>query len=146
MTTAPSAAPDTTDPNRLAYTGPALTSATRVSGTVRLNLNLSVDNRRDANVTGLLVDYAPGGAATIVSRGWIDPQNRSSIVRSKPLVQHTRYALRFGMQPKDYVFAAGHRIGLVVVSTDYDYTLRPSPGTKLSLDPRASTITLPIVG
>ena len=139
------AAPDTTDPNRLAYTGPALTSATRVSGTVRLNLNLSVDNRRDANVTGLLVDYAPGGAATIVSRGWIDPQNRSSIVRSKPLVQHTRYALRFGMQPKDYVFAAGHRIGLVVVSTDYDYTLRPSPGTKLSLDPRASTITLPIV-
>jgi len=141
-----SAAPDTADPNRLVYTGPVQTRATRISGTVRLGLNLSVDNRKDANVTGLLVDYAPGGEATIVSRGWIDPQNRDAITRSKPLTQGRRYALDFGMQPKDYVFAAGHRIGLVVVSTDYDYTLRPSAGTKLSLDPRVSSITLPIVG
>lgn len=140
------AAPDASDPNRLAYTSPELATATRISGTVRLNLKLSVDNRRDANVTGLLVDYAPGGAATIVSRGWTDPQNRDSIVRSKPLIKGKKYTLKFGMQPKDYVFAAGHRIGLVVVSTDYDYTLRPAPGTKLSLDPRASAITVPIVG
>ena len=138
--------PDTADPNRLAYTGAALTSATRISGTVRLALNLSVDNRRDANVTGLLVDYAPDGLPTIVSRGWIDPQNRRSITRSQPLEPGRKIDLSFGMQPKDYIFAAGHRIGLVIVSTDYDYTLRPSPGTKLSLNPSASRLTLPVVG
>ena len=44
------------------------------------------------------------------------------------------------------MFAAGHRIGLVVVSTDHDYTLRPKPGTELTLDPSASDIRLPIVG
>jgi X-Pro dipeptidyl-peptidase len=138
-------APDTADPNRLAYTTAPVTAATRISGTVRLDLRLAVDNRADANVTGLLVDYAPDGAATIVSRGWTDPQNRTSISTSRPLVQRTLYSLKFGMQPKDYVFAAGHRIGLVVVSTDYDYTLRPAPGTQLRLDPRASTLTLPVV-
>jgi X-Pro dipeptidyl-peptidase len=129
----------------LAYATQPLATATRVSGTVRLNLNLSVDNRRAANVTGLLVDYGPGGSATIISRGWIDPQNRASISKSLPLIKGKRYALRFGMQPHDYVFAAGHRIGLVVISTDFDYTLRPAPGTKLSVDPRASVLTLPIV-
>jgi X-Pro dipeptidyl-peptidase len=138
-------APDTTNPNRLAYATRPLAAATRISGTVRLNLNLSVDNRRAANVTGLLVDYSPGGSTKIVSRGWMDPQNRVSISKSLPLVKGKRYALRFGLQPKDYVFPAGHRIGLVVISTDFDYTLRPAAGTKLSLDPRASFLTLPVV-
>ena len=39
-----------------------------------------------------------------------------------------------------------HGAKVVVISTDFNYTLRPEPGTKLSLDPKASTITLPIVG
>lgn len=139
------AAPDTVNPNRLAYTTKSLASATRISGTVRLDLSLSVDNRADANVTALLVDYAPDGSSSIVSRGWIDPQNRVSISKSLPLVQGKRYGLKFGMQPKDYVFAAGHRIGLVVISTDFDYTLRPAPGTKLSLAPASSRLILPVV-
>jgi X-Pro dipeptidyl-peptidase len=41
---------------------------------------------------------------------------------------------------------AGHRIGLVVVSTDFDYTLRPLPGTQLTLDPDGSELSLPVVG
>ncbi len=107
---------------------------------------MSVDTRKDANVTALLVDYGPGGTASIVTRGWIDPQNRDSISTSAPLVRGQLYSLRFGLQPDDYVFAAGHRIGLVVISTDFHYTLRPDPGTELSLDPRASSVTLPAVG
>jgi X-Pro dipeptidyl-peptidase len=44
------------------------------------------------------------------------------------------------------VFKAGHRIGLVVVSTDHDYTIRPLPGTELTLDPDNSEVSLPVVG
>jgi X-Pro dipeptidyl-peptidase len=33
-----------------------------------------------------------------------------------------------------------------VVSTDHDYTIRPLPGTELTLDPAASEVRLPIVG
>jgi X-Pro dipeptidyl-peptidase len=56
------------------------------------------------------------------------------------------YDFRWDLQPDDYVWHAGHRIGLVVVSTDHDYTIRPRPGTELTLDPGASEIRLPIVG
>jgi len=140
------AQPGQANPNRLAYRTDVLAEGTRISGTVTVDLAVSVDTRRDANVTALLVDYGPGGSASIVTRGWIDPQNRDSISASEPLVRGQLYSLRFGLQPDDYVFAAEHRIGLVVISTDYHYTLRPDPGTELSLDPRASSVTLPAVG
>jgi X-Pro dipeptidyl-peptidase len=138
--------PDEANPNRLAYVTDDLSEDTRFSGIVSVDLSMSVDSRRDANVTALLVDYGPTGTASIVTRGWMDPQNRNSLSKSESLKRGQLYGLKFGMQPDDYVFAEGHRIGLVVISTDFDYTLRPEPGTKLTLDPRASTITLPVVG
>ena len=74
----------------------------------------------------------------MVTRGWLDPQNRGGVSRSRPIRRGRRYRFRWDLQPDDHVFAAGHRIGLVVVSTDHDYTLRPRPGTRLTLDPRAA--------
>jgi X-Pro dipeptidyl-peptidase len=61
-------------------------------------------------------------------------------------VRGREYSFRWDLQPDDYVFQEGHRIGLVVVSTDFDYTLRPLPGTQLTLDPNDSSVSLPVVG
>jgi X-Pro dipeptidyl-peptidase len=55
----------------------------------------------------------------MVTRGWLDPQNRLSISRSRPVRQERLYRFSWDLQPDDYVFKAGHRIGLVVVSTDH---------------------------
>jgi X-Pro dipeptidyl-peptidase len=96
-------------------------------------------------LTAVLVDYGPSGPA-MVTRGWLDPQNRNSLSRSDRVVPGTHYDLRWDLQPDDHVFAAGHRIGLVVVSTDHDYTIRPKPGTELTLDPHDSSISLPVAG
>jgi X-Pro dipeptidyl-peptidase len=141
--------PDAAHPNRLVYRTAPLARATRLSGTPRVELRMSIDNRRAANLTAVLVDYGPPGStetARMVTRGWLDPQNRDGADRSAPIVAGERYRFRWDLQPDDHVFAAGHRIGLVVVSTDHDYTIRPNPGTQLSLAPAGSTITLPIVG
>ena len=54
--------------------------------------------------------------------------------------------MSFDFQPDDYIVPAGHRIGLVVVSTDHDYTIRPLPGTRLSVLPDRCELTLPVVG
>jgi X-Pro dipeptidyl-peptidase len=137
--------PDTATPNRLVYRSATLTRAARLSGTPWVDLRMSIDNRDDANLTAVLVDYGPG-APEMVTRGWLDPQNRDSLTHSKPITQGHEYGLRWDLQPDDHVFAAGHRIGLVVVSTDHDYTLRPAPGTQLTLDPRGSRLRLPVVG
>jgi X-Pro dipeptidyl-peptidase len=44
------------------------------------------------------------------------------------------------------VFPAGHRIGVVIMSSDQEYTLLPLGGTQLTVSPAASELTLPIVG
>jgi X-Pro dipeptidyl-peptidase len=139
-------APDTANPNRLVYRTAALARDVRLSGTPWVTLRMSVDNRTAANLTAVLVDYGPGGTARMVTRGWMDPQNRNSLTRSDRVEPGEPYTMRWDLQPDDHVFQAGHRIGLVVVSTDHDYTIRPKPGTRLTLSPGHSKVTLPVVG
>ncbi|MBB5868106.1 X-Pro dipeptidyl-peptidase [Allocatelliglobosispora scoriae] len=143
------ASPDSANGSRLVYRTGNLAAAVTLTGSPRVSLRLAVTNRNDANVTALLVDYGGTGTSTtpvIVTRGWIDPQNRNSRATGERVVPGTDYTLAFAMQPKDYVFAAGHRIGLVVISTDYDYTLRPPAGAVLRLNPVASTLTIAQTG
>ena len=137
---------DAANPNRLVYRTSALSNDVRMSGTPWVELRMSVDNRTAANLTAVLVDYGPDGSARMVTRGWMDPQNRNSLSRSDRVEPGERYRMRWDLQPDDHVFKAGHRIGLVVVSTDHDYTIRPEPGTELTLAPAQSEITLPVVG
>ncbi|WP_260417061.1 CocE/NonD family hydrolase C-terminal non-catalytic domain-containing protein [Paractinoplanes abujensis] len=133
--------------HRLVYRRPALTRDVRLNGTPYVNLKVSIDNRTAANLTAVLVDYGPPGVApVVVTRGWIDPQNRVSKSRSLPVEPGKKYKIRWDMQPADHVFEAGHQIGVALLSTDYDYTLRPLPGTRISVDPTASRVSLPVVG
>jgi X-Pro dipeptidyl-peptidase len=138
--------PDVANPNRLVYRSSALRAPAHLSGTPLVDLRMSIVNRSAANLTAVLVDYGTAGAAPVmVTRGWLDPQNRARIASSQSVRPGREYSLRFDLQPDDHVFAAGHRIGLVVVSTDHDYTLRPAPGTELTLRPASSVLTLPLV-
>jgi X-Pro dipeptidyl-peptidase len=82
----------------------------------------------------------------MVTRGWTDVQNRNGIDRSTPITQGKEYTFTWPLEPDDYVFPAGHRIGLAVVSTDMNFTLRPLPGTQLTVNPGRSSVTLPVVG
>ncbi|WP_380167804.1 Xaa-Pro dipeptidyl-peptidase [Jannaschia sp. R86511] len=140
------AGPDTADDNRLGYTTDPLSAPVHLSGTPSVDLFGSVDNDDAANLTAYLVDYSPTGAATMVTRGWMDVQNRQSRGWTSAVTPGRDYRLRWDLHPDDYVFAPGHRVGLVVFSTDRDFTLRPDPGTRLSLQPGSSTLTLPVVG
>ncbi|WP_190122956.1 Xaa-Pro dipeptidyl-peptidase [Streptomyces inusitatus] len=81
----------------------------------------------------------------IVSRGWADLRNRHSIERQSPVTEGREYRLRFGMQPQEYVFKKGHRLGVVLISTDHDFTLRHPAGTRLTVRTGVSAVTLPVV-
>ncbi|GAA2301724.1 Xaa-Pro dipeptidyl-peptidase [Actinomadura luteofluorescens] len=80
----------------------------------------------------------------IVTRGWTDVRNRESIWRSTPVKPGKDYTFSWPMQPYDYVFKPGHRIGLMVLATDHAYTLRYPAGTKVKVDLDGSTLTLPL--
>jgi X-Pro dipeptidyl-peptidase len=132
-------------PHRLVYQSQAVTEPVRLSGTPKLSLRLSFDEPA-ANVSAGLIDYRPDGTAFLITEGWTDPQNRKSISSTFSITPGTPYDIDFDMQPDDYVFQAGSKIGVVLLSSDYEYTLRPDPGTKLMLDTSKSEVLLPIVG
>ncbi|MGN9836686.1 Xaa-Pro dipeptidyl-peptidase [Nonomuraea sp. H19] len=81
----------------------------------------------------------------IVTRGWLDVRNRHRPDRTEPLRPGKEYAFTWDFQPTDYLFKKGHRLGLVLISTDYDYTLRYPPGTKITVSPKHSSLRLPVV-
>ncbi|GAA3490080.1 Xaa-Pro dipeptidyl-peptidase [Streptomyces cremeus] len=80
----------------------------------------------------------------IVSRGWLDIRNRNSLSRQDEVVEGREYALKWGMEPQEYVVKKGHRLGVVLVSTDYDHTLRYPAGTRMSVRAGLSSVTLPV--
>ncbi|HDV4607662.1 TPA: Xaa-Pro dipeptidyl-peptidase [Bacillus anthracis] len=127
--------------NRLVYTMPVLQKDTRISGTPKISITGNID-RSVSNLTALLVDYG-GAKPEIVTRGWMDPQNVKSIENSTAIQPGKDYTFTWDMQPDDYVFKAGHQIGVVLMASDYDYTIRPKAGTKLTV--KLSEVTLPIV-
>jgi X-Pro dipeptidyl-peptidase len=126
---------------RLAYATGAIKAPVRFSGRARAGLRVSF-SRPAANVTALLVDRAPDGTGKIITRGWTDPQNRLSPWVTMPITPGREYSVEVQLEPKDYVFAAGHRIEFVLMSSDYDYTLRPQPGAGITLDVRDTEVAL----
>ena len=80
----------------------------------------------------------------IVSRGWIDVRNRFSPARTTPIEAGKPYTFRWELQTDDHVFAPGHRIGLVLISTDREHTLRYPAGTEVGVRLGLSKVVLPL--
>lgn len=80
----------------------------------------------------------------IVSRGWLDVRNRYSVSNETPVQAGRTYTLSWDLQPQDHVFKAGHRIGVVLISTDRDHTLRYRAGTTVETELGLSHLLLPL--
>ena len=138
-------------PHRLLYTTPLLSEDVHISGTASITLSLS-SSAPAANLSVWLVSLPWEDAENseiydnIITRGWADPQNSSSLTESAPLKPGTYNNLRFDLQPDDQIIRAGQRLGLMIFSSDQEFTLHPKPGTVLTIDLRASQLVLPIVG
>lgn len=137
--------------HRLLYVTPTLKTPVHISGNCRLNIKLA-SNKPAANLSVWLVSLPWDKKAgtkifeNVITRGWADPQNARSVSASEPLVPGSFYDLSFELQPDDHVVPAGQQIGLMIFSTDRDFTLWPKPGTELSIDLDATSIEIPIVG
>jgi X-Pro dipeptidyl-peptidase len=138
-------------PHRLVYQSDPLVAPVHISGTPSVSLRLKL-NRPAAVVSAMLIDYRADGSRRIITRGWTDPQNRQSLWQTRPIKPGTPYKIDFELMPHDYEFQSGSRIGLVLLSSDWEgnppliFTLRPPPGTEITVDLRHSALTLPVVG
>ncbi len=116
---------------RLAFLSSPLESAQLLSGTPKVNLSFAVLNRKAANLSVAVVEYDKNGKGKIITRGWADAQNYRDFSIGELLVPAQNYEISFNLEPKEYRFAKGSRVGVVIASTDYDFTLRPKSGTEI---------------
>jgi X-Pro dipeptidyl-peptidase len=137
--------------HRLIYATPTLTHDIHLSGTSKMHIRLS-SSKPAANLSVWMVSLPWNDnknakiTDNIITRGWADPQNRHSLRHSEPLVPGEFYELSFDLQPDDQIIPKGQQIGLMIFSSDHDYTLWPDPGTQLTIDLEATSITIPVVG
>ncbi|QEF97973.1 Xaa-Pro dipeptidyl-peptidase [Stieleria maiorica] len=137
--------------HRLIYTTPELKAPIHVSGTPRITIKLA-SSKPAVNLSVWLVslpwnnDKNAKITDNIITRGWADPQNRNSITESEPLVPGQFYEVSFDLQPDDQIIPKGQQIGLMIFSSDKDFTLHPRPGTELTIDLDATSLSLPVVG
>lgn len=82
----------------------------------------------------------------IVTRGWMDAKNWKTLSYEALLKPDKNYHFRFDLHPEDYVFKPGHRIGVVIASSDRRYTSSFSEPVEFEVSLGQSTVTLPVVG
>lgn len=137
--------------HRLIYLTPSLKDSVHISGTAAIHIKLA-SSKPAANLSVWLVSlpWNPKKNAkitdNIITRGWADPQNHRSLTKSKPLVPGKFYEMSFNLQPDDQIIPVGQQIGLMIFSSDRNFTLWPDPGTELTIDLDATTISIPVVG
>ncbi len=140
--------------HRLLYATPELREDVHLSGVAKVRIRVAAD-APGANLSVWLVSLPWTRSESInddvITRGWADPSNAGAAdVKSPrtgaPLVPGEFVELEFDLQPDDQVVPAGERIGLMIFSSDKDFTLHPDPGTRLQVDLRGTSVVLPVVG
>ena len=125
--------PNQENPNRLIYMSKPLENDTLFSGTSKVQLTLSLVNRRAANITVALVQFKGNSVGKIITRGWADPQNHLDFKDGELLNPGQKVQLTFKLEPKQFIMKRGYQLGVLVTSTDYSYTLRPTTGTEIDI-------------
>ncbi|MEN9968841.1 MAG: hypothetical protein RIR94_1025 [Bacteroidota bacterium] len=80
-----------------------------------------------------------------MNRAWADPQNYAALDKSEKLEPGKFYELTFNFQPDDQVIPAGYKLGLLIFSSDPEFTLKPKKGTQLTVNLAETWIELMVV-
>ena len=137
--------------NRLIYVSPVLKEDVHISGKPVITIS-AASSKPAVNLSVYLVSlpWNEGRRVkitdNIIDRGWADLQNYKSLRESEPLKPGKFYEMTFELQPDDQVIKAGQQIGLMIFSSDSEFTLLPKPGTELTVDLDKTTIKIPVVG
>ena len=136
-------------PNRLLYVTSTLKEDLHISGVPKVSVTLS-SSKSAANLSVYLVSLPIEKGAKIsdnlITRSWADPKNYKSLRKEEPLKSGKFYTVNFELQPDDQIIKKGQQIGLMIFSSDPEFTLHPKPGTELKVKLDKTSISLPVVG
>jgi X-Pro dipeptidyl-peptidase len=130
----------------LGYRSAPLAADTRLAGTPRLELSLTA-SADHGHLTPTLLDIAPDGTATAITRGFLNLRYRNGLAREQPVPPGEPVSGTVAFSPQDHTVEAGHRIGLVLAGSNVAWAVPDAPaGTRITVHhgTRASQLVLPV--
>lgn len=140
----------------------------RVSGTVKVAFDAALD-KGTAILSAMLVDLGEDCRITaeeikvddegtyrfglenepskykVISRGWLNAQNRTSLWSKEELTAGEKYHYEFDMVPTDHTVKAGHKLALILYGIDAEATQRPDTVTNITVDVNTINVKVPVV-
>jgi X-Pro dipeptidyl-peptidase len=132
--------------NWLFYATPTLEQPVRLAGSALLDAEV-VSTESRGHLTPTLVDVAPDGSATAISRGFLNLKYRNGLAKAEEIDALQPLRARVRLAPQDQTVPAGHRIGLVVQSSNVVWAVPEQSGYQVGVKQQgASRLVLPVVG
>ncbi len=98
----------------------------RIAGAPVLRATVTVDADH-GHLTPTLVDIAPDGTATPITRGFLNLRYRNGLEREEPVPVNTPVAATVTFSPQDTIVPAGHRIGLILAGSNAVWAVPDQP-------------------
>src|SRR5947209_2731455 len=127
------------------YETAPVTAPVRLAGSAVLEADIT-DSADHGQLSPTLVDVGPDGTVVPISRGHLDLQYRSGLAKAIAVPAGQPVRVRVRLSPQDQTVAAGHRIGLIVESSNVVWALPDDPGYSITLRSGTSRLVLPVVG
>lgn len=80
----------------------------------------------------------------VITRGWMNAQNRSVNYSKEKIDADTWYTYSFDFVTNDYTIAEGHSLSLILYGMDVDQTQLPHAVTKIEIDTSSVVVRCPI--
>jgi X-Pro dipeptidyl-peptidase len=129
----------------LFYATGELDQDTRLAGTPVLDALVKVDGDH-GQLAPTLVDIAPDGSTTAISRGFLNLKYRGGLAKGEPVPADQPVRARVRFAPQDHTVAKGHRIGVIVAGSNVVWALPDDPGVTTTVVSGSSRLELPVVG
>ena len=84
-------------------------------------------------------------AYKVISRGWLNAQNRSCLWSKEKIVPGEFCHYEIDMVPTDHVLASGHKLALILYGIDAEETQRPDTVTNITVDTASIRAAVPIL-
>jgi X-Pro dipeptidyl-peptidase len=127
----------------LTFRSEPLATDVRISGGPVLDL-LATSTATSTHYTPVVFDEAPDGTRELITRGFLNARNRNGLDVSEPLVPGEAYRAPVDLWDVDWVLPAGHRLGVVVMSSNAAWALPDDTRATNTLDLDASVLRLPV--
>ena len=108
-----------------------------------LSARISV-SRDHGQLVPTLFDVDPAGTAVPISRGFLNLRYRGGLARERAVTVGRPIDVRVTFKNQDWTVQRGHRIALVIASSNSAWAVPDTPGLSVEVDSRRSQLVLPV--